>query len=437
MKKNINFSCMRKNFSSVLIDAADQRQPGKINYSVHDAVMSGFACMYFQDPSLKAFQERLNDERQSSNLHTIFGVRDIPGDTQLRTVLDDLDSETFRPVFTDGFSLIQRGKHLEKYQIFPNCYYTAIDGSQFFTSNNIHCDNCLVTTHRNETVSYSHKVLMPAIMHPDMPQVIPLMPEEICNSDGGTKQDCEINAAKRMLPKLKKDHPKLELIIGGDGIHSKQPMISIVLGLDWHYLFVAKPDDHPVMMRHIESHTMEERRLIDSKGAVHLFEWINDVPLNGNDNTLQVNYLRYTKITTNKQGEEIIAYRNSWVTDFKLDAGNVETLAKTGRCRWKIENECFNTLKNQGYHIEHNYGHGEKNLCYNFLLLTLIAFMFHQILELVDILYQACRKKFGSKWHMWESLRSYIKILIFDSWEHLLDFALDPIKYNPSISQAP
>ncbi|MFH1962293.1 MAG: hypothetical protein ABIJ30_05370, partial [bacterium] len=98
--------------------------------------------------------------------------------------------------------------------------------------------------------------------------------------------------------------------------------------------------------------------------------------------------------------------------------------------KWKIENECFNTLKNQGYHIEHNYGHGEKNLCFNFFLLTLLAFYFHQIFELTDRLYQECRKKFGSKRHMWETLRSYIKILIFEDWEELLNFALDPTKYK-------
>ena len=87
-------------------------------------------------------------------------------------------------------------------------------------------------------------------------------------------------------------------------------------------------------------------------------------------------------------------------------------------------------MKNQGYHIEHNYGHGENNLCHNFYLLTLLAFFFHQIFELTDRLYQANRLKFGSKRHMWETLRTYIKLLIFDSWEFLLAFALSPDDYN-------
>ena len=438
VKKHINFTCMRKDFSGLLLDTDnDHRQPGKIDYSIHDAVMSGFACMYFQDPSLSGFQQRLQDGCQKNNLNTIFGVNAIPGDTQLRTITDNFDRENFRPVFTDLFSRLQRGKLLEQYQVFSNNYYVALDGTQYFSSKDINCENCLVTNHSNGTITYSHKVLMPAIMHPDIRQVIPLMPEEICNSDGGTKQDCETNATKRLLPEIKKDHPRLNLIIGGDDIYSRQPIISQVLSLGWHYLFVAKSESHPVMTDYLDSMTMNEKREVDSKGNIHQYEWVNDLPLNGNKTTVQVNYFRYTKISVDKDGNEKITYRNSWVTDIEVNKDNVRMLVRTGRCRWKIENECFNTLKNQGYHIEHNYGHGQKNLCFNFLLLTLIAFTFHQMLELADKLFQACRKKFGSKWHMWETVRAYIKILVFDSWEHLLDFALDPAKYNPTFSNSP
>ena len=108
-----------------------------------------------------------------------------------------------------------------------------------------------------------------------------------------------------------------------------------------------------------------------------------------------------------------------------------------GRCRWRIENECFNTLKNQRYHLEHNYGHGEKNLCFNFYLLTLIAFTFHQIFELTDTLYQTCRLKFKSKREMWSTLRAYVKAFAFDSWEFLLTFSLDPKAYLQVVKPPP
>jgi hypothetical protein len=187
------------------------------------------------------------------------------------------------------------------------------------------------------------------------------------------------------------------------------------------------------MMEWIEAYDeIHEMQVSDKKGRIHVYEWIDDIPLKGSADAIKVNYFRYRILSKDAKGQEKVAYQNSWVTDLQITRGNVATLVRAARCRWKIENECFNTLKNQGYHLEHNYGHGSKNLCFNLFLLTLLAFYFHQIFELTDGLYQACRKKFGSKRHLWETLRSYIKILIFETWEHLLDFSLTPLKYDPS-----
>ena len=439
VKKHINFTSMREDFSSLLLNTDnDHRQPGKINYSVNDAVMSGFACMYFQDSSVKAFQERLQDEREMNNLTTLFGVKNIPGDSQLRNILDALGSEVFRPVFKDVFTRLQRGKQLEQYQVFSNTYLIALDGSQYFYSEKINCESCLIKNHSNGTVSYAHQVLMPALMCPGVKQVVPLMPEEIRNTDGQEKQDCEVNAAKRLIPAIKQDHPRMNFIIVGDGIYSKQPMIEEILDKNWSFIFVSKPDDHAVMYRHLENAPMCEKTVVDeNSGKTHVYEWMNGIPLNGNKETVMVNYFSYKIISTDKNGNEKIMYSNYWVTNIEINDDNIEQMVKCGRCRWKIENECFNTLKNQGYDLEHSYGHGERNLCFNFLLLTLIAFLFHQALELTDKLYQAVRKKMGSKRKMWETLRSYIQILIFNSWEHLLDFTLDPLKYNPVFSNSP
>jgi hypothetical protein len=120
---------------------------------------------------------------------------------------------------------------------------------------------------------------------------------------------------------------------------------------------------------------------------------------------------------------------------FIVTKSNVVELVKAGRARWKIENECFNTLKNQGYYIEHNYGHGQKNLSFNFLILTLIAFFIHQIDELTDSLYQECRARHGSKHVLWEKVRSAITWFIFESWELLFSFILNPKEFisNPKM----
>jgi hypothetical protein len=159
----------------------------------------------------------------------------------------------------------------------------------------------------------------------------------------------------------------------------------------------------------------------DRKGRFHIYEWINEVPLNGNKKTLWVNYFEYWLV----DGEKV-TYHNSWVTDFAVGEENVVELVRIGRCRWKIENETFNTLKNQGYHIEHNFGHGKKHLSLNFLLLNLLAFFMHQIFELTDALYQECRRAFGSRRNLWDHLRISIRLLLFPDWETLLRRLLRP-----------
>ncbi len=359
VKKHLSFTSLRESFSLMLRQIPDFRQSGKTTYSLHDAVMSAFACMFFQDPSLLHFQQKLKEKQNMDNLQTIFAVHTIPQATQLRDTIDELDSSKFQPVFNDFFSRLQRAKYLNNFQVFPNSYLCSIDATGFFSSENISCSTCLRANHQDQLV-YAHKALQAAIMHPSQKQVIPLLPEEISNADGQDKQDCEINAAKRLIPKIRAEHPQLNLIIVADGLYSKEPFINLLLEQRMSYILVAKPQDHRSMMSLVnKTETVQEIRVYDQKGQLHLYQWVNHLPLMTNlRSSPWVNFFRYQIISIDAQGKQKINYQNSWVTDLAITPANIQTLVKAARCRWKIENECFNTLKNQGYQIEHNFGHG-------------------------------------------------------------------------------
>lgn len=396
--------------------------------------MSGLAMMYFQDPSLLEFQRAIQDTTHNNNLETIFSVQSIPKDSQMRDVLDIHPHDELLKVFADFFIDLQRGKHLEQYR-FLSCYYLmTIDGSDYFNSEKIHCENCLTKKTRSGGIRYYHQILQATLVHPYMKQVIPLAPEFIRNTDGTDKQDCEVNAGKRIIKKMREAHRQLKMIIVADSLYSKQPFIEELKDQNYSFILVAKPKDHKVMMGHL--HTLKELRDIsqltytDNKGRQHLYKWENDIPLNGNKNSIKVNYFEYSIIENGK-----INYHNSWVTDIPIDRDNVIQLVKGGRARWKIENEGFNTLKNHGYHLEHNFGHGKKYLSETFFILNLLAFFMHQIFELTDRLYQKCRAKFSSRMEYWNHLRCILRIIIFDSWEHLLVYIHSPpmLKYNPSL----
>jgi len=431
-KKHLSFTSLRRAASAVFRRLLDNRRQRSIVHVMHDAMMSALACMFYQEPSLLRFQRHLEDVRHDNNLRTMFDVQSIPSDTQLGEIIDQVPGDWHRTISKQYVNRLQRANQLQQFQLFPGKYLVAMDGTQYFSSKALSCKKCLVKKHRDGTTTCQHFALQAALMHPNIKQVIPMMAEDISNGDGQVKQDCEINAGKRLISKLRQNHPKMGIILGGDDLFSRQPMIEAVLAEKMSFIFVAKPDSHPIMMKWLAAQErLPERFEEDGKGCTVHYQWINDVPLNGTKDPIRVNYFSRTVFSRNALGEPEVVQRQSWVTDMSVNANNLSVLVRGGLCRWKIENECFNTLKNQGYHLEHNYGHGEQFLSFNMYLLTLLAFFLHQIQELHDPLYQACRKKHGSKQEMWEKLRSYITAFIFDNWEHLLEFSLDPAKYLP------
>ena len=356
-KKHLSFSALTKLMSSQFNLIKDPRKPGMCDFSFNDVIMSAFACMYFQDPSLAEFQQRTAQDGQDKTLKALFGINSVPKNSRLRVLLDGVSSEdVFIPIFTEIFNRLRRHHHLEPYKMLGGKLLCAVDGTTYHSSHDIYCQCCLHKTHKNGSVTYQHGVLQGAIMHPSKKQVIPIMPEAIKNSDGDKKQDCESNATKRFLINLKKAHSRSKFIIVADGLASHQPLIEATLAEGMSYLFVAKPLDHKYMFEWVNAYKETPSfNYKDERGRTHYYRWQNKVPLSGREDSIETNYIEYQ--LKNESGK--ITYKNSWVSDMEITKENAIEMVNAGRCRWKIENECFNTLKNQGYCINHNYGHGE------------------------------------------------------------------------------
>jgi hypothetical protein len=429
-KKHLSFSALQRVLSRHFAQIQDHRQDGKVKYCLHDCLMSALAMMFFQDPSLLAFQRRMQDQMQCSNLKSLFGVQAVPKDTQMRDSLDQVPGTAIDEIFVQFLHRLQRGKQLAPYKVLDKHYLLSLDGSQYFSSETIHCPGCLERKGAKGKVYYSHQIVQSVIVNPYMKQVLPLAPESVTNRDGTEKQDCELNAAKRAIAKIRRAHPKLPIIVTADGLYSNQPFVDALKAQRMSYILVAKPTDHKVLFEWVAelSGLGEEGRLelADAKGRKHRYRWINAVPLNGSKDADQVNFFEYW---LQKDGKW--TYHNSWVTDMAVSRSNVVDLVKAGRARWKIENETFNTLKNQGYHIEHNFGHGQCHLSMNFFTLNLLAFYLHQIFELCDAPYQRCRAKFTSRKEYWNHLRVAIRLLLFRDFYHLLGFVTEPPEIRP------
>jgi hypothetical protein len=311
---------------------------------------------------------------------------------------------------------------------YQGCYLLSCDGVKHFSSEKIHCPHCLEQHHRNGKVTYSHQMFAGALVHPDLKEVIAVRPEPILKQDGADKNDCERNAAKRFMATFREDHPHLAVIVVEDGLSSNGPHIEDLRRYRMHFILGAKPGDHAAlfarMAKAFEAGTAHVLTLEDpASGTIHHFRWLCQVPLNDSHPHLLVNFLEYWEL----QEDGDIQYF-SWVTDLELTEGSVWMVMRGGRARWKIENETFNTLKNQGYHFEHNFGHGVKHLATVFALLMMLAFLVDQVQQLCSPLFRAVWDKYGTKRLMWDRMRGAFTDFAFDSMRELFEALLAGIE---------
>jgi hypothetical protein len=388
---------------------------------LRDALLSGFALFSLKDPSLLAFDAR----REDGNLQRLYGIGQVPSDTRMREILDPVDPEQMRPLFNDIFRSLQRGKALEPLAFHEGCYLLALDGSGYFSSPTVHCPSCLEKVHRETgAVTYAHQMLGAVIVHPDFREVVPLAPEPIVKQDGTTKNDCERNAAKRLLRKIRQEHPHLQFIVIEDGLASNAPHIRELTDLNMHFLLGVKPGDHAFLFDQLIAAYDADRVTILSwktpHGGLCEISFMHQLPLNESNPDLLVNFLQYAEYDAD--GEPLKLF--SWVTDLTITRANALHLTRGGRSRWKIENETFNTLKNQGYQFEHNFGHGKQNLSVVFAMLMMLAFLVDQTQQLCCPLFRAVWQKHSSKRALWDNLRSHFRHFAFMSMQHLYEVML-------------
>jgi Transposase DDE domain len=404
-------------------------------FPVADALMAGLALFSLKDPSVLAFQRRT----LGHNLRSVFGLKAIPSDTQMRAILDEVHPDQVRPLFQDVFRQLQRGKVLEGYVFLEGCYLVARDGVEYFCSRKVHGDHGLTRRHSNGAVSYYHQMLGAVIVHPDFPEVIPLTPEPIQRQDGQSKNDCERNAARRWLKRFRKGHPHLPIIVIEDALSSNAPHIRDLLAARCHFLLGVKPGDHEHLFAHVQQREKAGQagvlESVDaSTGAVHRYVFVSGVSVNEANQEVRVNFLRYQEISAQHEVREW-----TWVTDLGLTAGNVRQVARGGRARWRIENETFNTLKNQGYHFEHNYGHGEKHLAVVMALLLVLAFGIDPVQQRCNQLFRAAWEKKGPKSALWEAVRNLFASFDVSSMREIYEaiaYGYERPRLKPLVEQA-
>ncbi len=574
----------------------------KTAYSLPDCLMSALAMFSLKYPSLLQFDQDSRQENHiSDNLKSLYGVQEVTSDTNVRERLDPIDPFYLQESINKIIAQMQRGKQLERFRLENDHYYVALDGTGYFSSPTIHCESCCEKKHRNGTTTYYHQILAAVMVHPAYAQVLPLAIEPIVRQDGRKKNDCEHNAAKRLLQKLRAMHPHLKMIVLLDGLYADSTIIRLLKELDIRYIITAKEDD----LKYLHEFYRESKKETIStrvNGFHSQYAFVNKLPLNSANPDILVNVLTCSEqkeeesmaayhvefssteamelnlykqntylihktlksaqwklslinglkgkdriksisLTRMKNIQDILpkkaadqllsdeigsitglitSYHNdgrarrgkaqndchiafstekpknlknfkpntylfvnkdsmrkawnlylinaqdvgrkvdldlasmkgleqlllskgeeefsqqekakitkvieayhceqqsfTWISDLSVTEKNVINLSTGGRTRWHIENETLNTLKNQDYQFERNYGHGKKNLSTVFAYLMFTAFLIDQVQEFCCKVFQGSLARCGSRTALWARMRTFFFAYAIKSWEFM------------------
>ena len=398
-------------------------------YSNRDAVNSAFSAFFFQFPSLLRYMREIKDREKRDNVQSLFDVEGLPSDNQIRNIVDQIEPSAITPVFNETLQKAKMGGVINEYRVLEGGVLLSLDGLWYFISEKIHCSHCLTQTIKDkkgkEHTTYYHAALAGALVKPGCNKVLPLAPEIIRNEDGKEKQDCELNAGKRWLDAHAAEYEWLKPTILGDDLYSNRPFCEKIVEKGMSFIFTCKENTHKCLYETLKSTEVIEIRDAkwdDRKGKYINYTWRykNGVPIRQDDkDPFLVNYFSF-EIRT--EGVKKPSYSNSWVTNKAIDGNNVAYLSECGRTRWKIENEHNNVLKNRGYNLEHNFGHGKNHAADIFFILNLLALQFHTILSYCDLEYQLTYSTFSVRVAFFEALRVLIRRRYFASWTEFLKY---------------
>lgn len=359
----------------------DPRHQSYITYTQSDFLYLGiFKNICFQH-SMREMEANFNEEACVHTLKILSGneaLEEIPHSTTLNYYLERLSSACLSELRRKMITSLIRGKQFYKSRLLGEYWRVILDGTGLFYFKEKHCENCLRKTHKDEigkvSYRYYHKVVE-AKLYLSENVILSIGTEFIENErEAVEKQDYEINAAKRLLSRLKKEYPRMKFSIQGDALYATEPMMELCTKKGWEYLFTQKESRQKLLGESYEwiRAGEKERRikgLCKEEGSGYYANHVEEMA--GKKEIMNLYEYQYQ----NKGGKKI---EFQWVTGIEVTKRNLKELIEAGRERWKIENEGFNNQKHGLYRIEH-LNSRNKNAMKNHYILTQIADILMQL----------------------------------------------------------
>lgn len=422
----------------------DPRNGANKQYRFEDIAMSAFSAFFMQSPSFLDHQRVFNKTQGKNACGSLFGIQKLPTDNHIRKQLDRIDCAALYQGFDLALDKLKEHQALKRYRVLGGYTLVALDGSEFHNSRKVHCKQCQWRVknkgQKDQYTEYYHSVLAAVLVGPGHPYAVPLRPEFISPQDGDKKQDCETKAAYRWLDHNAARYAELQPLYLGDDLYAKQPMCKKILAAGAEFIFRVKTKDHKTLFSYLDGIEWPSQTDTikvpgrNNPNKQHRYRWTNcKLPLTAYKNRLEVYYVELNIRTVGSKNK---GHTFRFITSIKPTEDNVAELVACGRTRWKVENEAFNLLKNQGYHIEHNFGHGTDGLSNTLLTLNLIAFAFHGACDQICTLWKKARDECSRRMRFFQTLDFLTEYLYFQNWRELLIMIAYPSQ-RPVAQRAP
>jgi len=370
-----------------LNEMADPRNPSYITYSQSDLVLMGILKNMCAVKSMRSMEETFNEQPCIDTLRFLSGdqgLMEMPHADTLNYYLERLSPACLVDVRKRMVKSLIRKKSFYRSKLLGKYWRIIIDGTGLFYFREKHCENCLVTTITREEEGkevkqkrYYHKVLeAKLVLAPGI--IISLDTEFIENeNEDVSKNDCELNAAKRLLERLSRDYPRLPICLQGDALYAVEPIMKLCREHGWKYILTQKATRQKVLAESYEwiARGGGAERVEGIGKEKGMGEYVNHVEETAGKKE-EANMYRYRYETDESGKKEIHEFQ--WITNLEVTKKNLEEMIEAGRGRWKIENEGFNNQKNGIYEIEH-LNSRNSNAMKNHYLITQIADIIMQI----------------------------------------------------------
>lgn len=354
------------------------------DYALSEILMAGIALFIFQQGSRNAFNNKRQEAKFKKHYQKLFKLRLPHLDTVHRVLCRLADTQLERLKQGLVKTLLEK-KVLHPYRLFNRHFVVAIDATGTMRFAERHCPQCLHRTSKTGKTTYFHQVLEAKLITPNG-FALSLATEWIANPVGEyEKQDCERAAFTRLAATLKRLYPRLPICLTADGLYPYQGFFEICQANRWAFILTFKDGNLPSVWEAVRALLplnpdlrRHERRLQGQTLIEHDLRWISDLDYHGQ----RLQWLECRETVTPGHRDESSRSRFVHVTNLAVSAATVAVLSRTGRLRWKIENEGFNTQKHHGYALQHKYARVDWQAAKNYYQCLQIGHLINQLMVL-------------------------------------------------------